>query len=316
MHQDLRDSLTNVAEVSLIAAFADNRLGFPENDVLRVFFPDIHLISNQRLQAGGFQFSSNYPELLTSVVKEVKKLKLKAAKQNRTVLVFHIGDLLDLWRETSVLDETGNAAEAIEDDFPALIRALTDPKLEAQFLLGNHDFDLYRLPDYRGWERRFHIPDSANPKGIVLHGDIFDWIEALPDALQQLFVYYFAPQVSPGNFVVGQDQADRYVHRFNGTKNFTNFIQDERLKFLDQARELCTKANSEFNLNLGLTIIGHTHHPRIACQDDGNGLFVLVDCGAWIETCCTDNDPTPVKSAHVGALCRNEIRIYQLSPQT
>jgi UDP-2,3-diacylglucosamine pyrophosphatase LpxH len=343
MHKDLLDSLNNVAQVSLIAAFADQRLGFPEDNVLRVFFPDIHLISNQRLQTGNFKFSSNYPDLLTAVVKEVKKLKVKAEKGDQKVFVFHIGDLLDLWRETPVLDAMGGAAEAIEDDFPALIRALTDPKLEAQFLLGNHDFDLYRLPDYRGWERRFHIPDSGNPKGIVLHGDIFDWIEALPDALQQLFVYYFAPQVSPGNFMVGQDQADRYIHRFNGSKDFTNYIQaptplkigtfadpatpapfnvskpgeapPERLKFLDQARELCTKANEEFNLNLGLTIIGHTHHPRIACHEDENGLFVLLDCGAWIESCCTDDDPSPIPSAHVAALSGNEVRIYQLKPE-
>jgi hypothetical protein len=258
------------------------------------------------------------------------------------LLAYHIGDLLDLWRETSALDQLGNAASAIEDDFPALIRALTDPKLETQFLLGNHDFDLFRFPDYRSWERRFHIPDFKNPRGIVLHGDIFDWIEALPDALQQLFVYYFAPQVSPGNFSVGQEQADRYVHRFNGSKDYQNFIQapnplkigsfgdpaaqapfnvskageapEERLKFLDAARELCLKANQDFDMNLGMAVIGHTHHPRIACREDGDGLFVLVDCGAWIETCCTDDDPTPVKSAHVGVIGANEIRIYQLSP--
>jgi len=342
MHADLLGSLSNVAEVSLIAAFADDRLGFPEDNILRVFFPDAHLISKKRLREGKFKFSTNYPDLLTAVLKEVKKFKVKSEKADQTVFVYHIGDLLDLWRETSVLDELGNAATAIEDDFPALIRALNDPKLEAQFLLGNHDFDLYRLSNYRGWERRFHLPDFRNPTGIVLHGDIFDWLEALPDALQQLFVYYFAPQVSPGNFNVGQDQADRFVHRFNGSKNYQNFIQaetplkigsfapadtaapfnaskageapEERLKFLDQARELCVKANKEFEMNLGLAIIGHTHHPRIAYQDDGEGLFVLVDCGAWIESCRTDADPTPIPSAHVAALCGNEIRIYQLNP--
>jgi hypothetical protein len=252
--------------------------------------------------------------------------------------------LLDLWRETPVLDDSGNAAIAIENDFPALIRALNDPALETQFLLGNHDFDLYRFPDYRGWERRFHLPDYKNPRGIVLHGDIFDWIEALPDALKQLFVYYFAPQVSPGDFNTGQDQADRFVHRFNGSRNYQNYIQapnplrigtfaaaatpapfnlskvgqapDDRLQFLDLAQELCRKANQQFGMNLGLAVIGHTHHPRIACRDDENGLFVLLDCGAWIENCCTDDDPSPIPSAHVAALCGNEIRLYQLSPKS
>src|SRR5580765_8369490 len=138
MHADLRDSLANVADLRLIAAFADDRLGFPEENVLRVFFPDIHLITEKRRQEGKFKFASNYPDLLTAVAKEVKKLKVKCAKADQTLLAYHIGDLLDLWRETSALDQLGNAASSIEDDFPALIRALTDPKLEAQFLLGNH----------------------------------------------------------------------------------------------------------------------------------------------------------------------------------
>ena len=75
MHADLRDSLANVADLRLIAAFADDRLGFPEENVLRVFFPDIHLITEKRRQEGKFKFASNYPDLLTAVAKEVKKLK-------------------------------------------------------------------------------------------------------------------------------------------------------------------------------------------------------------------------------------------------
>src|ERR1051325_6142737 len=216
MHLDLLDKLKSVAEVSLIAAFADERLGFPDADSLHVFLPDAHLITKARLKAGKFKFSTNYPDLLADVAKALKGFKLASQKANQSVFVYHVGDLFDLWRETPLFDEMGNAASNIEDDFPKIIAALTDPKLEAQFLLGNHDFDLFRFANYRQWERRFYLPDYRNPRGIVLHGDIFDWIEKLPDALQQLFVYYFAPQVSPGNFKVGQEQADRFVHQFNG----------------------------------------------------------------------------------------------------
>src|SRR5215831_7196885 len=100
MHTDLLKSLSNVAEVKLIAAFSDERLGFGEDNILRVFFPDAHLITKKRLKEGKFKYSTNYPDLLALVVKEVKKFKVKAEKGDQTVLVYHIGDLLDLWRET------------------------------------------------------------------------------------------------------------------------------------------------------------------------------------------------------------------------
>lgn len=342
MHADLVKSLQKVAQVQLISAFADPGLGFPDADTLHLFIPDVHLISNARLAAGQFKFATNYPDLLTKVLKNLKAFKQAGQRAGQSVFVYQVGDLLDLWRETPLLDQLGNAAENIVDDFGKLMDAFTDPKLEAQFLLGNHDFDLYRLPNYRQWERRFYLPDYRNPRGIVLHGDIFDWVEKLPDALQQMMVYYFAPQVSPGNFSVGQDQADRFVHQFNGTHNYQNYIQaeaplkigqladpltpapfnvfagnqasDDKVQFLDTAREICGKADQQFDIKLSLAIIGHTHHPRIAYQRNGDGLFVLLDCGAWIENCCTDADSTPIKSAHLAAVCGNEIRLYQLAP--
>jgi UDP-2,3-diacylglucosamine pyrophosphatase LpxH len=343
MHTDLLDSLAKVADVRLISAFADPRLGFPDPDILHVFVPDVHLISEQRRKSGGFKFSTNYPDLLTKVLKNLKTFKVASQKNDQSVFAYQVGDLLDLWRETPILDELGNAVASIEDDFGKLMSAFTDPKLEVQFLLGNHDFDLYRLPDYRQWERRFYLPDYRNPHGIVLHGDIFDWLEKMPDAIQQMLVYYFAPQVSPGNFSVGQDQADRFVHQFNGTHNYQNYIQaqeplkigqfaapetaapfnvfsgneapEDKVQFLDTARKICGKADEEFEIKLNLAIIGHTHHPRIAYKEDGNELFVLLDCGAWIESCCTDADPTSIKSAHLAALSKDEIRLYQLDPK-
>jgi hypothetical protein len=33
---------------------------------------------------------------------------------------------------------------------------------------------------------------------LVLHGDVFDWVEQLPDGLQNLLVHRFSPMVNPG----------------------------------------------------------------------------------------------------------------------
>jgi hypothetical protein len=39
-----------------------------------------------------------------------------------------------------------------------------------------------------------------------------------------------------------------------------------------------------------------------------------MDCGAWIENCCTADDATPRPNAQIAALSANEARIYQLAP--
>jgi hypothetical protein len=81
------------------------------------------------------------------------------------------------------------------------------------------------------------------------------------------------------------------------------------LKFLDSARAKCAAADR----SLTTAVIGHTHHARIAIHEDGDRLFALVDCGAWIEDCVTGDNPTPRPNAQIAALGANEIRIYQLA---
>jgi hypothetical protein len=39
-----------------------------------------------------------------------------------------------------------------------------------------------------------------------------------------------------------------------------------------------------------------------------------MDCGAWIENCSTEDDPTPRPNAQIAALGDNEAVIYQLAP--
>ena len=73
------------------------------------------------------------------------------------------------------------------------MEAIYDPDLDTQFLLGNHDYDLYRFANYDIWQRYFYLTRSV----LVLHGDIFDWVEELPDGLQNFFVHLFSPKFKP-----------------------------------------------------------------------------------------------------------------------
>jgi UDP-2,3-diacylglucosamine pyrophosphatase LpxH len=175
---------------------------------------------------------------------------------------------------------------------------------------------------------------------LVLHGDIFDWIEDLPDGLQNFFVYLFSPKAKPGH---SQLEAMRALNqKMFDKKKLKDFVQVGQapvgkicppaavaghdrfnvqdaqspavmLKFLDSARRKCADANQQFGLTLKTAVIGHTHQPRIAVHEEGGELFTLVDCGAWIEQCVTEDDPTPRPNAQIAALGANEIRIYQLA---
>lgn len=347
MHSELLRRLFDIAEVRLVASLRDDRLGFPDPNDLRVFIPDLHLISEKRRVDGGFRFAANHPDLLTEVFRELRRLKLNAG-DNQTVAVYVLGDFLDLWREAPGLDLDEDLAARIRDDHEDLIAAVLDRKLKTRFLLGNHDFDLYRWRDYQAWERRYYLPDRAldAPRVLLLHGDVFDWIESFPDQIQQLLVYLFAPHLSPNSHDL--DTLAKFARRAHRNRKYRDFIQapaplelaevevltdvdvppewnvarpdrasPDRLKHLDAARKEVQRRNQQYGMDLRSVVIGHTHYARVAVhEDDAGGFFALIDCGAWIEeSSWRENGQTiSAPSAQVGVLSGNEVRIYQLAP--
>jgi UDP-2,3-diacylglucosamine pyrophosphatase LpxH len=271
-------------------------------------------------------------------------LKGEANARGQSVVVFHIGDYLDLWRETlQPLNDPG-IPDRIRDSHQKLVDLLEDSSLNTHFLLGNHDFDLYRLSAYNTWERRFFIPGDA-PGVIVMHGDYFDWVEReLPEEVRDIGVYLFGQSHPAGSAVLGQMQD--LSHKYNRQKDYSNQIQlaapatlgalqpgesavpdnynlqtaessvNGGIVFLAAACQECANANAEFGAQLRMAIIGHTHHARIGTQSMPDGSpFALVDTGAWIENCVEDDLGTIFPNAQITALAANQVRIYQLDPK-
>ena len=178
LHEGLLQTLQSTAEVRLVASLSDPRINFPAPDQLHVFIPDIHLVTPRRAREGGFKFSSNCLPLLERVLRALARFKRATAPGGR-VVVYQIGDLFDLWRETSRHDPDMDVAAAIQDNHPQLMEALFAPELDAQFLLGNHDYDLFQWVDFAAWQRYFFL----SPSVMVLHGDVYDWVERLPDSV-------------------------------------------------------------------------------------------------------------------------------------
>ncbi len=342
MHDQLLQALLNIADVRLVAAYTDNGLGL-DSDSIQVCLPDLHLLSEKR--RADFSYGTNYDkDLLVNLAKALQELSSDAPAAGQRVDVFQLGDYLDLWREAppAQLDET--VPDRIKDSHRALIDILEGEALNTGFLLGNHDFDLYRFVAYNTWERRFFLPGD-DPRIVVMHGDYFDWIEcSLPEAVRDIAVYYFGPSQHASNVLIGQMQnlrarcmrpdygqsiqlrhaslsSSRAVSgaipaNFNLQQAGDPSASADGLKFLDQACAECVRANGESDTKLRMVIIGHTHHARIATKQMPDGTpFALVDVGAWIENCIEQDQREPIPNAQIAALSDNQVRIYELVPK-
>lgn len=342
MHDQLLEALLSVAGVRLVASYTDGQLGFPGGDRLQVFIPDLHLLSAAR--RAKYAYGTNHEDLLIQVVARLIELKAEAGARGQSVVVFHIGDYLDLWRETLLPLDDPDIPGRIRDSHRDLVDLLEDPNLNTHFLLGNHDFDLYQLTAYNAWERRFFIPGGA-PRAIVMHGDYFDWVEReLPAEVRDIGVYLFGESHPAGSAVLGRMRD--LSHKYNRQKDYTDRIQlaspaplgalqagesavpdnynlqtaassvSGGLTFLASACRECVNANSQFGAKLRMVIVGHTHHARIATTSMPDGSpFALVDTGAWIENGAADEHATAFPNAQIAALASNQVRIYQLDPK-
>jgi UDP-2,3-diacylglucosamine pyrophosphatase LpxH len=329
LHDSLLSALQSVASVQLVACLKDERLNFGGDNDLQVFVPDIHLVSKKVRKR--YPYGTNDTGVLTQALDAIRQLKQREAAAQKKVSVFQIGDFLDLWRETPVMDDRVDAASRIADDHRALLRAFFAPGFKTRFLLGNHDFELWRWPNFVAWERRYFLgpTGTTKPSGIALHGDVFDEIETFPDTLQRLVVFFLSPFKTATDHELNDVMA--LVHQENRRHDFTLQVGGDALlgklapttqviperynvgehKFLSEAMLMCQRANRDYGLSLRFAIIGHTHHARIAVHEQGEEFFALIDTGAWIENCVFP-DGTRQPNMQLTALSGNEVRIYQL----
>jgi UDP-2,3-diacylglucosamine pyrophosphatase LpxH len=347
LQDDLLENLVNLrqgaVEVDLVASFQHEGIGFPEE--LHVFLPDIHLITKERQDSIGFY--TNYPELLRDLVLSLKDFKTGAAGPQTTV--HQVGDLLDLWRQTPQLDPRQDVAAGIANDRQDIMGALLDYGLQTQFLLGNHDFNLCNFPNFTAWRRSRYLLDSTGaPSAIALHGDVFDWeqdaLNTLPGGAKDLLVYLFAPVwpletrklgelIRLNNQLRSAMEPKQYIRtpepaalgrtvpasanipaRFN-VQTEQDHLTDG-MEYAAAARDLCQRSNRENGTRLKMAVIGHTHHARIAVMDNGpEDFFMLVDCGAWVETYSTPESAQALPNAQIAAIGGNQARIYQVQPR-
>ena len=334
LHDSLLLALESVADVQLMASLRDERLMFGREDDLRLFIPDLHLISP--LARKRYRYGTNQIDLLAQVLGVLQQYRTTENARGNSVTAYQLGDCLDLWREDAKERDGFDAASVITDSNYQVMRRLCSEELKTRFLLGNHDFELYRRANYSTWARRYFLTqsDQSQHRGVVLHGDLFDWVESFPNEFNRWAVYFLSTSKLASDYKVAD--LSKVVRKENALHDFSQQIAGDAAagdlltarstvpdrfnvttnhKFLAPAHQACHRMNKEYGQQLRFTVMGHTHQARISVHDGGkDDFFALIDSGAWIEDSVLPNG-TRFANAQLTALSGNEVRIYQLGPR-
>lgn len=321
-HKFLLESMLEIESIESIKGVAriyNSKIGNENTDRIYLFIPDLHIVS-RKLREKRFEYGFNHERVFVDLLRKIRDLQLGDEKY--AISVCQLGDFVDLWRENV------NDPVDILSDFQG-VRDYSDA-VDARYLLGNHDVDIAKIPRMSPrWHFRLFFPDNNQPKVYVTHGDVFDWIEKLPDRLQKWAVHHFSPrEMQPQKRL---KKMTKYKKKKSLMMDPSSTLQTETLavvppdgelddihlstshKFLGKAFERTKKMNSEFDLSITAAVVAHTHVPAIAYLEDANNFFVLMDCGSW-QGKYQEPGSEPKANCQVGVVCGNEFRVYQLDP--
>ncbi len=326
--------------VSLVARYADSQLQLPGGRA-HIFIGDCHMLNKQDAEAyPSYRFLQDRD--LRTLLIGLTTLKKDSPGQLK---IWHLGDLFDIWRARGGLGpatEVGRITEA-HSEICDLLTYGAPNGVGAQILAGNHDYELYKLPEWQA--ARYRIIENENPDGgdvLVLHGDIFEWIERLPDKVQERAVQFATGHAAgkidlfneeaavaeinrglkTGDAPIGKFQTNLSSEISNTTDfqsaaiNVINAAAGEESApnklFFTAAFEL-SKAMRERGHDIRLMVIGHTHWARIVRGKTFEGKpFVLMDCGAWIGYCRFGQNEPWIHNGQIGVIADNEVRLYQI----
>lgn len=334
-HQTVQDALKAAFPgqrgISLVAQHADAQLSLPKRRV-HVFIPDCHMLSAQDAAAypktGFFQDAH-----LLKLLKGLTQLKADNPGQ---LMVWHLGDLFDIWRARG---GRGPAAEvdhiaADHSEIVDLLRYGAPNGVGASLIAGNHDYAIHELGEWHA--ARYRILQNEDPEGgdiLVLHGDIFDWIEKLPDEIQARAVRFARWHASGKKDLFNEEEViadvnrgvaagDKAIGKGQVTlpaKASGNVIDGEageadapNKRFYRGAKKLAGALKKRGH-KIRLIVIGHTHWARLVQGQLSKGEpFALMDCGAWTGYCRLGSAQPWLHNGQIGVLAGDEVRLYQV----
>lgn len=217
-------------------------------------------------------------------------MKIKEEEKEFLEIV-QLGDMYDLWLAR------GNT-NLIEAAYPNILGLLDE--LKTICVIGNHDIDLIRL--YRdgtsGRKWRFFSENKNGRKRVILeHGFQADfannqdsWSGAIGRKVTEIVgvMEYISPNI---DVILGGawDSVSRVFTIYNGglsaAKNPDGFNTHEYINYYIDLMEKYNRGDTDDHhdpTDLGLTVIGHTHSPRLVKKPKNDKEYYLMDCGSWV----------------------------------
>lgn len=342
--ESLKQAFPQRKGVSLVASFFDEELQLPGRRA-HIFIGDCHLLNEQDAEAYPKNRFSQGEDLLT-LLEALTELKADSPGQ---LTIWQLGDLFDIWRARGGLGPAAEVDKIAADHYQIidLIRYGAPYGVGAQVIAGNHDYGLHQLGEWNA--ARYRIIQNDDPAGgdmLVLHGDIFDWIEKLPDELQARVVRFATWHSAGKKDLFNEAEAIAEVNR--GLKDGDRPIGKAKAPLAGRAYQEAPEAETTVNVingdagdpraakkrfftsakslaeelrkrghNIRLMVIGHTHWARILRGRLSTAEpFALLDCGAWTGFCRLGPSEPWLHSAQLSVVVDNEARLYQVGRRT
>jgi UDP-2,3-diacylglucosamine pyrophosphatase LpxH len=220
-YKNLLDALKeNRVRADLIARLFDPELGMQEDGSIRIFIPDLHMLSEAgqaRFPAYGFHSDLARKGTMVGFLRALSSFA-KQLPGAYYMEVYQIGDFVDLWREDPFSNNPSGILATNSDVWDLLYGNLqasfNDPRVPVYFMRGNHDFSIMDQSEYSNWQRVYFSNDN---QVAILHGDVLDWFEKLvPDWLERAVVYLTGTVSGRRNFSDKEFQSENErLHQLN-----------------------------------------------------------------------------------------------------
>lgn len=261
------------------------------SEKLLICIPDMHLLE----KGPNDDFIDSHPEHEDRFLEFLYFLQDLKGELGHGMAVIQIGDLYDLWQAK------GNT-NLIHAAYTNVLGNMD--RLNPVYVLGNHDIDLYDWYKKQGqtfnrkW--RWLYPAEGRPRILFEHGFQADfannqssWSGAIGREISRTVGYmeYLNPDV---DVILGGawDSVSRMFNIYNERlspnrkKDRDKSYQHESTMYYVDRMQRYNRGHTEDHhspADLSLTIIGHTHSPRLVINPvEGDRTFYLLDCGSWV----------------------------------
>jgi UDP-2,3-diacylglucosamine pyrophosphatase LpxH len=261
----------------------------PMTSKLTVCIPDMHLLEKGKTDDFIDQ-DSKHEERFLDLLDFLIDLK---GEEGDDLEIIQIGDMYDLWQAK------GNA-NLIVEAYPSII-GLVD-KLKSVYVVGNHDIDLVKWFENKGeafgrkW-RHYSLVDGKK-RALFEHGFQADmannqdrWSGAIGREITKIvgMMEYINPDIDVelGSMWDGIVRAFNKYNVFSPRSDPQGFNAHELMKYYMDLMEKYNGGHTYDHygpeeVDLVISVIGHTHNARLVQVPRNGKLIYLMDCGSWV----------------------------------